>query len=105
MTLQLSFSWRRILIDSPIDSGFDFILTNVQNPPSMAPSSAFSVFITSTDGFNVSTITSGPTVANTKPSNMTQISIKPSVYADGKWTNLTFSVVPKNYMQFMTMTI
>jgi hypothetical protein len=36
---------------------------------------------------------------------MTQIRIKPSIYADGKWTNLTFSVVPRNYMQFMSMTI
>jgi len=36
---------------------------------------------------------------------MTLVLIRPSVYADGKWTNLTFSIIPNNYMQFMTMTI
>ena len=36
---------------------------------------------------------------------MTLVAIKPSIYSDGKWTNLTFSVIPKNYMQFMTITI
>jgi hypothetical protein len=71
----------------------------------MAPTSPFIIIINNVDGFNVSTINNGIAVANKKPSNMTSVAIKPSVYSDGKWTNLTFSVIPKNYMQFMTMTI
>jgi hypothetical protein len=94
MILSMSFTGRRILASSSINQGFSFMLTNIQNPPSMAPTSLFQVIINSMDGYNVSTITYGPTVANTKPSNMTSVAIKPSVYSDGKWTNLTFSVVP-----------
>jgi hypothetical protein len=71
----------------------------------MAPTSPFIIIINNVDGFNVSTINNGIVIANKKPSNMTSVAIKPSVYSDGKWTNLTFSVIPKNYMQFMTMTI
>jgi hypothetical protein len=41
MTVSISFSGRRILGKSAINQGYEFILTNVQNPPSMAPSSAF----------------------------------------------------------------
>jgi len=98
MTVSLAFS-------SAIRRGYEFLLNNIQNAPSMAPTSQFTVLINDVDGFNISTINNGLFVANKKPSNMTSVSIKPSIYSDGKWTNLTFSVIPKNYMQFMTMTI
>jgi hypothetical protein len=44
-------------------------------------------------------------VANTKAGNLTSIFIKPSIYADGQWTNLTFTVIARNYMQYMSMTV
>lgn len=105
MIVSLAFTGRRILASSPVGRGYEFILTNIQNAPSMAPTSQFTILINDMDGFNVSSITNGLIVANTKPSTMTSVAIKPSIYSDGKWTNLTFSVIPKNYMQFMTMTI
>lgn len=104
MSVSLAFS-QRILAPSSIGRGYEFLLTNIQNAPSMAPTSQFTILINDVDGFNISTITNGLIVANKKSSNMTSVAIKPSIYSDGKWTNLTFSVIPKNYMQFMTMTI
>jgi hypothetical protein len=39
MTVQFVFAGRRILGEVGINSGFEFMLTNIVNPPSMAPSS------------------------------------------------------------------
>lgn len=66
-----------------MDQGFDFQLLNILNPNSAAPSGKF-VFETYTmDQYLISNITNGPVISNTKPGNMTQVLIRPSVYADG----------------------
>jgi len=74
------------------------MLTNIINPPSMAPSGQFQISTFTAENYNISKVINGPTVTTRKASNMTQVLIRPSVYSDGKWTNLTFSIIPNNYM-------
>jgi hypothetical protein len=81
------------------------MLVNITNPPTMQPSSQFRFELYTQDDYLIGNITSGPTVSNTKPNTMTSIFIKPSIYSDGQWTNLTFTVTPKNYMQYMSLTV
>ena len=73
------------------------MLIGVKNPVSMAPSTRFRFETYTPDGYLISNITNGPTITNTKPSTLTSAAIRPSVYSDGSWTNLTFTIYPKNY--------
>lgn len=78
-------------------AGFAFLLIGVKNPSSLAPSTKFRFETYTSDNYLISNITNGPTITNTKLSTMSSATIRPSVYADGQWTNLTFTVFPKSY--------
>lgn len=78
---------------------------NVINSPSMAPSDAFGIEVFTIDNFGIANVAIGPKTVNTKNGKMVSVAIKPSVYADGQWTNLTFTLIPGNYLQYMTLEI
>lgn len=67
--MKISFSFSKGEIS--LNQGFEFMLMNITNPPSMAPSSSFSFEMYSKDDYLISRLTTGPTVSNKKPSNMT----------------------------------
>lgn len=86
MTIAFMFSRGlrgRMLGSIAAGGGFDFMLVNLTNPPSLAPTSQFIFEIYSVDDYLIGNITSGPTVANTKAGSINQIFIKPSIYSDG----------------------
>ena len=60
-----------MLGEAPINKGFEFMLTNVINPPSMAPSGQFQISTFTAENFNISKVAIGPTVTTRKASNMT----------------------------------
>jgi hypothetical protein len=41
MTITFIFAGRRVLGEVAVNKGFEFMLTNIVNPPSMAPSGQF----------------------------------------------------------------
>jgi hypothetical protein len=41
MNIAFVFAGRRVLAEAAINKGFEFMLTNIVNPPSMAPSGQF----------------------------------------------------------------
>ena len=47
------------------------MLTNIINPPSMAPSGQFQISTFTAENYNISKVINGPTVTTRKASNMT----------------------------------
>lgn len=85
MTVSFMFSkgLRRNLGSVSAAGSFSFVLVNVTNAASMSPSSSFMFELYTMEDYLIGNVTSGPTVANTKPSSMASMFIKPSVYSDG----------------------
>lgn len=105
MKLVFEFSGRRRQLLSR-DAGFSFLLLNIYNPVSFQPTSQFTFYSYTTDGYAIWQVTSnGPYVQNTVKANMTSASIKPSNYVAGNKATMTFQVLPTNYEQGMSMDI
>jgi len=47
------------------------MLTNILNPPSMAPSGPFQISAFTAENYNISRVINGPTVTTRKANNMT----------------------------------